>query len=103
MKSETLSLPASVNFYMSSRANRNAIDLIIRKPDLPSDLQWDEVLAFHDAVSTAHRVQLDYFSLLYDVWQRTWGTVKKQLLPSAEQPVVSDLRELPPTPETIWN
>jgi hypothetical protein len=103
MNAEHLSLPASFNFYTSSRANRSALDRMMRKPDLPADLRWDEVLAFHDATLTAQRVQLDYFGFLYAVWEQTWGTAIKQLFPSAEQPTISDLAEWAPTLEITWN
>jgi len=91
MTVEPLSLPASLRFYRSSRANRSALDLIISKPELPADLRWDEVLAFHDAAMAAQRVQLDYFALLYKVWQATWGTAKKELLRSTSEPTVAEL------------
>ena len=103
MNAEPLSLPASFNFYTSSRANRSALDRMMRKPDLPADLRWDEVLAFHDATLTAQRVQLDYVGFLYAVWEQTWGIAIKQLLPSAEQPAISDLAEWAPTLEIAWN
>jgi hypothetical protein len=89
---------------MSSRANRNALDLIIRRSELPSDLRWGEVLAFHDAVSASRRVQLDYFAFLYKAWEATWGVTKTKLLPSAAQPTVSELPdETEPTVDTVWN
>lgn len=104
MSAEPLSLPASLTFYTSSRANRNALDLIIRRPDLPSDLRWDEILAFHDAASAARRVQLDYFTLLYKAWEATWGVAKNQLLPSAAQPTISQLLDgMAPTVEGTWS
>lgn len=103
MNDEPLTLPMSFNFYMSSRANRSALDLMIRKPELPAELRWDEVLAFHAAAHTAQRLQLDYLGFLYTVWDRTWGIARKQLLPAAEQPAISDLAEWIPTLETIWN
>ena len=81
MPNELLTLSESLRFYCRSRANRNALDLIIRKPDLPGDLRWNEVLAFHDATMAAQRVQLDFFTLLYNGWNGTWGEACKKLLP----------------------
>jgi hypothetical protein len=104
MPNEPLALPASIRFYLGSRANRNALDLIIRTPVPPGDLRWSEVLAFHDATITAQRVQLDFFALLYNGWNETWGDARKKLLPLADQPSVSELLEadIELTPATVW-
>src|SRR5258708_11746842 len=94
----------SLSLAMSSSANRNALDLIIRRSELPSDLRWDEVLAFHDAVSASRRVQLDYFAFLYKAWEAAWGTAKNKLLPAAVQPTVSELiAGTEPTVDTAWD
>jgi hypothetical protein len=105
MANEPLTLPASIKFYLGSRANRNALDLITRNSELPGDLRGNEVLAFHDAIMVAKRLRLDFFTLLYNGWNETWGEARKTLLPAADQPSVSELlgAEIELEPATVWD
>jgi len=98
MSAELLSFPLSLAFYATSRANRNALALVLRRSDLPSDLRWDEILAFHDAVSASRRVQLDYVALLYKAWEATGGRAKNKLLPDGtKEKILNILAEGPKT------
>ena len=99
----TISLPESLAFYHANRANRAALDIIMGNPEMPGDLAWDEVLAYHEAKLAAEKVRTDYCALLHTIWQRTWGTAIDRLLPASSPFAVDELGDWKPTLKTVWD
>lgn len=102
MKQPPISFPESLAFYYRDRANRSALNLIMDSPELPPDLGWDEVLAYHDAKLAAQKVRTDYCAFLHNAWERTWGAVTGQLLPESPPSTVAELGKWAPTLDTVW-
>lgn len=71
--SENIQISEGLQFYFDNNQNQGAVDEMLSQKDVPSDLTWEEIERFNDAKLSALSVQLDYWKLLYHIWNRTWG------------------------------
>ena len=70
-------LPESYRAYCSDAAVRTAVDHILsadsKKPlALPSEIEWNDLPAFHRAVLSAHQVRCEFAVSLIDLWDAVW-------------------------------
>lgn len=81
-----IAVSAPLQYYLADEAHQNAIDDVIaanlsgaspksRRQRLPQDLTWNELEAAHNATIAALKVQVDFWSLLKNAWDTTWGSV----------------------------
>ena len=66
----TMSIPASVLTYFNDRPTKMAIDLLLTKkrPSVPEDVKWDELVSFYKAGLAAKQVETELAVLLCEVW-----------------------------------
>lgn len=72
--SENIQISEGLQFYFANNQNQGSIDEILSQKTMPSDLDWEEIERFNDAKLSALNVQLDYWKLLHQIWNMTWGT-----------------------------
>ena len=71
-------LPESYRAYRSDIAVRTAVDHILSSSDkrsgldLPADIDWEDLPAFHGAVLSAHQVRCEYAVHLIRLWNDVW-------------------------------
>ncbi len=102
--SSVLVLPESVRDYMLNPGVRTAVDhLLSQKPaDFAPDLQWHEILSYHDALLMAAKVQRDYVATLIDAWQLIWKPVLERHGIVKDVPFSEYISGNLPSPEVIW-
>lgn len=96
-----LQLPQSLADYLNNKGVATAVDqLLLQKNDyLPSDLGWDEVIDYYDALLMAAKVRRDYLETLMEIskniWQldECWKEFSIDKLEPSEQP----------SPDVVWN
>lgn len=74
------SRPASFHAYCNDQAVRTAVDLLLAanphgnsKPlNLPKDIEWNDLVAFHRAVLSAHEIRSAYAIYLIELWDAVW-------------------------------
>lgn len=102
--SQTLELPASLRDYMLKPGVRTAVDhLLEQKADhFPADLQWSEVLNYHDGLLLAAKVRRDYVEVLLCAWEMVWADV---LVGGgfAEVPFADYVPTALPAPSVVWD
>ncbi|MDE0172729.1 MAG: hypothetical protein OYH76_22695 [Defluviicoccus sp.] len=71
-------LPESYRAYCTDTAVRTAVDHILASTDrkgalsVPSEIDWDDLPAFHRAVLSAHQVRCEFSVFLIDLWDAVW-------------------------------
>ncbi len=71
-------LPDSYRSYCTDTAVRMAVDHILASTDkkgalsLPSDIDWEDLAAYHKAVLSAHQVRSEFSVFLIDLWNAVW-------------------------------
>ena len=72
------SMPESYRAYCTDTAVRTAVDHILASADkkgalnLPSDIDWEDLPAFHRAVLSAHQVRCEFSIFAIDLWNAVW-------------------------------
>lgn len=69
---EPLILPDALASYISETRIRRAVDLLLGDPEVPEQIEWDEIPAFFDALVAAQQVQADHARTLVELWRRVW-------------------------------
>ena len=70
-------MPESYRAYYTDTAVRTAVDHILASTGkwalrLPSDIDWEDLPAFHRAVLSAHQVRSEFSVFLIDLWNAVW-------------------------------
>ena len=75
-----ISRPKSYQTYCDDQAIRTAVDHLLAASsngsndalNLPEDIKWDDMLAFHRALLSAHQIRSEYAIYLIDLWNTVW-------------------------------
>lgn len=96
-----LHIPKSLNDYLKDTGIATAVDhLLTRKSNqIPLDLNWEEVIAYHDALLMAAKVRRDYLKTLIDISKIIWQPDERW----KEFPIAELEPNEQPSPEVIWN
>lgn len=76
-------IPESVAFYWGDALNRAAVDTLAGSSEVPPDLSLAEVERFALAGLAAHRIRVEYWTLLRALWAASWGEAVRAHLPAA--------------------
>ena len=96
-------MPKSYRAYCADAAVRTAVDHILSSADrkggldLPPDMDWSDLPAFHRAVLSAYQVRCERATFLIDLWEAVWR-------PSpAESGLQGDLEPSSVADTEVWN
>ena len=67
--------PESYRAYCTDRAVRTAVDHILgstKTLGVPTELEWDDLPKFHQAVLSAHQVRCEFAVFLQELWNEIW-------------------------------
>ncbi len=78
-----ITVPESVLFYRSDPANMAAVNVLAEVEDIPADLTLQEAERFALANLAAHRVRVEFWRFLRQLWTATWGKAVHAAFPSA--------------------
>ncbi len=78
-----ITVPESVSFYWSDPANMAAVNVLAEVEEIPADLTLQESERFALATLAAHRVRVELWLLLRQLWSVTWGDAVRAAFPSA--------------------
>lgn len=70
-----IAIPPSLQYYFSSASNTAAIQTIIESKNTPPGLTWEEMEHFNNAKVSALVVQRDFWLLLKQIWNHSWGVL----------------------------
>lgn len=81
-----IAVSAPLQYYLTDETHQNAVEDLIaanlsgispksKRQRLPQDLTWNELEAAHNATLAVLKVQVDFWSLLRNAWETTWGSV----------------------------
>lgn len=67
-------IPESYRDYATDRTIQSVVDHLLEQKDkdLPTEIDWSEVRAYHQAWLSAQKVKTDYILLLMDLWDAIW-------------------------------
>ncbi len=70
-------IPESYRDYATDRTVHSVVDHLLTRDDddLPDELDWNEVRAYHLAWLSAQKVKTDYILLLMDLWYAIWKPI----------------------------
>nr|CAA6819601.1 MAG: Unknown protein [uncultured Thiotrichaceae bacterium] len=70
-----ITVPESYRDYVNDKVVSSVVDHLLEQTGkkLPSELEWPEVRAYHEACLSAQKVQADYIIFLFDLWDAIWG------------------------------
>jgi hypothetical protein len=68
-----LQIPESLQFYFENSQQAGAIQQILEMDSLPLGLTWEEIEHYQMAKISAQTTQFDYWKLMKDLWQLSWG------------------------------
>ncbi len=78
-----IQLSEALAFYLERNVNTNAVEQVI---DIKASkaytvgMTWDEIESLNQARLAVLKVQVDYWSLMREVWDLTWGAAVTDLL-----------------------
>lgn len=95
---EMVAVPKSVLAYFNDDKVKGSVEVLLgrKRPQVPSDLPWDDVRSYYRALAAAQAVQFDYADLLCAIWDATWEAISP--LPKATALPLTDC-----DPQTVWN
>ena len=94
-----LKLSEPLQFYFENKQHMSAINQIIELDSIPIGLTWEEVEQYNIAKVSALTTQLDYWRLMRELWDASWG---KALVNSAYKEVDLDFYEDEYSMEFVW-
>jgi hypothetical protein len=68
-----LKIPESLQFFFENKQQGSAIQQLIELESIPIGLTWKEVEQYNIAKVSALTTQLDYWLLMKELWDATWG------------------------------
>ena len=70
----TFKLPESYRAYCTDAAVRTALEHILdsKSPSPPTEIEWEDLPAFHRAVLSAHQVRCEYAIFQFEFWDAVW-------------------------------
>lgn len=103
-----LQVPASYRDYLHDRTIRSVVDHLLKTQPgkLPSDIEWDEVRAFHQACLSAQKVKTDRALFLLDLWEAIWKpTLEKFGMSERNAWSIEDMKKEDSEPgiERLWS
>jgi len=98
--SNTLNIPESLQFYFENEQQASAIQQVIESKSISIGLTWKEVEQYNIAKVSALTTQLDYWLLMKELWDVTWG---KALASSVYKEVDSEDYEKTYSAESVWD
>ena len=97
--SNILKIPESLQFYFENKQQASAIQQVIELESIPIGLTWKEVEQYNIAKVSAQTTQLDYWLLMKELWDATWG---KALVSSAYKEVDPEYYDKEYSTESVW-
>lgn len=94
-----LKIPESLQFSFENKQQASAIQQLIELESTPIGLTWKEVEQYNIAKVSALTTQLDYWLLMKELWDATWG---KALVSSAYKEVDPEDYEENYSMESVW-
>jgi hypothetical protein len=73
-----LQIPESLQFYFENAQQTGAIQQILEMESLPLGLTWEEVENYQMAKISAQTTQFDYWRLMKELWDVSWGKVEEK-------------------------
>ncbi|EDN67372.1 conserved hypothetical protein [Beggiatoa sp. PS] len=106
MMSTIIQIPDSVYDYLTDSGIQSVVDHLLEQGDneLPEELAWDEVRAFHEAYLSAQKVKTDYVLWLMDLWDAIWQPAldKQEIHFKPWMPREMKEWDAEPSRQTVW-
>jgi hypothetical protein len=96
----TFKISESLQFFFENKQQESAINQIIESKNIPRNLSWKEIEQYNIAKVSALTTQLDYWLLMKELWDATWG---KALVSSVYKEVDSEYYDKEYSTEYVWN
>lgn len=101
-------IPESYRDYATDRTIQSVVNHLLEQQDkdLPSELEWNEVRAYHQAWLSAQKVKTDYIFLLMDLWDLIWKSALNNHEINLDQSwSIEDMQEkdAEPSQHVLWN
>ena len=100
-------IPESYRDYATDRTIQSVVDHLLEQEDkdLPTELDWSEVRAYHQAWLSAQKVKTDHTILLIDLWDLIWKpALNKHKINLDQSWNIEDMKEYEaePSRHVIW-
>lgn len=97
-----LDIPKSVFLYFDDQADQSALLTVGKAETFPKALSWHDLGTYVQARQITHQVQHDYWLVLKQAWDQTWGESLRAHFPDAAQKDIQDYYEDAPSVDFVW-
>lgn len=103
MTNTSITFPRSLSNYYAGREWRESVNSLLEHKEnkYPSNLGWDDQIAYHEAYVAAQVTRLDAHKLILDIWEKCWGSPKSFPNLGLDESTRDTQRYLDPS--VIWN
>lgn len=98
-------IPESYRDYITDRTIESVVEHLLTQKDndLPIELGWNELYAYHQAWLSAQKVKTDYALFVMDLWEIAWGNCLRKYGIIHEH-TIDEVRawDMRPTRDSLW-